>query len=260
VAILLGVLLLLCSTVGLYVQSTVAKPEEGVAWQPDDQGNSPARRSRGFALPPNQTALPTWTPFQPQNAAPAPSWTPMVATSTPEAGFLVPVEPQPTPTPPALPLPPERLIIPAINLDTWIEPAGYQLVDFGGQVFQQWTAPTHFAAGWQTSSAFLGTPGNTVLNGHHNIYGSVFGGLVYLKEGDEIEVYSGSTIFVYKVTNKMILPEEGQDLAVRLDNASWLQASDDERLTLVTCWPEWTNTHRLIVVAVPVTRFDTGGG
>jgi LPXTG-site transpeptidase (sortase) family protein len=27
--------------------------------------------------------------------------------------------------------------------------------------------------------------------------------------------------------------------------------STDERLTLITCWPYETNTHRLIIVALP---------
>jgi sortase (surface protein transpeptidase) len=49
----------------------------------------------------------------------------------------------------------------------------------------------------------------------------------------------------------MILAEEGQEIGVRLENARWLQPSDDERLTLVTCWPQWSNTHRLIIVARP---------
>ena len=34
--------------------------------------------------------------------------------------------------------------------------------------------PDFFAAGWHTDSTPPGFPGNTVLNGHHNIYGEVF--------------------------------------------------------------------------------------
>jgi sortase A len=46
--------------------------------------------------------------------------------------------------------------------------------------------------------------------------------------------------------------EEGEKSAVRLENASWIAKTSDERLTLVTCWPYDTNTHRLVVVASPV--------
>jgi sortase A len=50
----------------------------------------------------------------------------------------------------------------------------------------------------------------------------------------------------------MILPEKYQEIDVRMDNARWILPSDDERLTLVTCWPATSNTHRLIIVARPL--------
>ena len=37
-----------------------------------------------------------------------------------------------------------------------------------------------------------------------------------------------------------------------MENAAWIMPSEDERLTLVTCWPYTSNTHRLIIVARPV--------
>jgi hypothetical protein len=49
----------------------------------------------------------------------------------------------------------------------------------------------------------------------------------------------------------MILPEKGESLERRLENARWLLRSTDERLTLVTCWPATSNTHRLILIALP---------
>ena len=42
--------------------------------------------------------------------------------------------------------------------------------------------------------------------------------------------------------------------AVRRANAQWIAPTDDERLTLVTCWPYISNTHRLIIVAKPVSN------
>ena len=41
---------------------------------------------------------------------------------------------------------------------------------------------------------------------------------------------------------------------VRLANARWIQPSEDERLTLITCWPYESNTHRLIIVALPASQ------
>ena len=48
------------------------------------------------------------------------------------------------------------------------------------------------------------------------------------------------------------MPEADVDLDTKIENARWIKSTKDERLTLVTCWPVDSNTHRLVVVAVPV--------
>ena len=146
---------------------------------------------------------------------------------------------------------PDRLVIPAIFLDAPILAVHYKDIEFGGEVYHQWRVPAEFAAGWQDESAPPGMPGNTVLNGHHNAYGMVFKDLVKLNEGDLILVSAGEVVFRYKVAVKMLLPERGQTLETRMENARWLAPSEDERLTLVTCWPANSNTHRVILVAYP---------
>jgi len=148
---------------------------------------------------------------------------------------------------------PDRIVIPSIKLDAPINEARLKEIDFEGKKFQQWVAPNSLAAGFLTTSATLGVVGNTVLIGHHNIYGKVFGHLVDLKEGDLIFVYSGVKEFAYRISLKMILPERFQTIEVRLKNAQWAGHFDDERLTLVTCWPYNNNTHRLIIVAKPIS-------
>jgi sortase A len=153
---------------------------------------------------------------------------------------------------PAAPDIPTRLVIPTIELDAPIEPAKITTLKVGGEEYEQWQAPDKFAAGWHEDSAMLGQPDNTVLNGHHNIYGKVFGRLVDLNPGDLIIVFGKQRAFIYQITNKMILPEKYQEIDVRMDNARWILPSDDERLTLVTCWPATSNTHRLIIVARPL--------
>jgi sortase A len=143
---------------------------------------------------------------------------------------------------------PTRIVIPAINLDAPVEPVGWSQVNG----VSTWDIPNHFAAGWLKTSAPLGRPGNTVLNGHHNIAGEVFRYLVDLKAGDLIEVYSDAQRVVYEVRALRILPDRDQPLEIRWKNAEWIQPTVDERLTLVTCWPYANNTHRLIVVASPI--------
>jgi sortase A len=126
-----------------------------------------------------------------------------------------------------------------------------RLINTRGQQILQWDVPDQYVAGWHDTSAQLGEIGNTVLNGHHNSHGEVFGRLVDLEVGDQIRVYSSEGIFYYSVNNKMILPEKYQQLNTRMENSRWILPSEDERLTLVTCWPYQTNTHRLIIVAQP---------
>ena len=157
------------------------------------------------------------------------------------------------PTSTALPATaPDRIRIPAIGLDAPVVLAPYQSVMVGGQSFLQWDAPGYFASGWQEGSAPLGQPGNTVLNGHHNIDGEVFGHLRDLKPGDAISVSAGERTFQYVVAQVMKLRERNMPMAQRQENARWIMPSSDERLTLVTCWPPENNTYRLIVVAVPL--------
>ena len=143
---------------------------------------------------------------------------------------------------------PKRIIISAIDLNAPIERVGWQMIEG----VSQWDVPDHFAAGWLQTSAPLGQPGNTVLDGHHNLAGEVFKRLADLKLGDEIEVDSDSHVFFYKVTAREVLLERDQPREVRLKNARWIQPTTDERLTLVTCWPYTSNTHRLIIVAQPI--------
>ena len=143
-------------------------------------------------------------------------------------------------------------MIDAIKLDAPVIIAANQSIELKDQWFEQWIAPDEFAVGWHNQSAPLGIPGNTVLNGHHNEFGEVFAKLVYLEEGDLIRVYSGSKSLWYEVSEMKVLNEREASIETRLENAKWIGETSDERLTLVTCWPKRTNTHRLIVVAYPV--------
>ena len=72
-----------------------------------------------------------------------------------------------------------------------------------------------------------------------------------LPEDHEIIVYSGDTSHTYAVTEVLILPEAGQPLEVRIENAHYVLPTDDERLTLVTCHPYGSLQNRLIVFAYP---------
>lgn len=147
---------------------------------------------------------------------------------------------------------PERLVIPQINLDAPVDSIGLAQVISEDKTYYQWQVPQALKAGWHNTSAPLGEIGNTVLNGHHNIYGEVFRDLKDLTEGDEIYLYDQNQVYTYTVTLVEILPERDQPLEVRMKNAEWIAPTEDERITLVTCWPYEDNSHRLVVVAHPI--------
>jgi len=146
---------------------------------------------------------------------------------------------------------PERLLIPSLDLDAPVIGVGLVQVQNEGQTYYQWQVPPDYEVGWHNTSAPLGQSGNTVLNGHHNIHGEVFRYLADIEVGAEIVVYGRERPFTYTVSTVEILPERDQPLSVRIQNASWINPTDDERLTLITCWPYEDNSHRVVVVAYP---------
>jgi LPXTG-site transpeptidase (sortase) family protein len=152
----------------------------------------------------------------------------------------------------SLVFPPDRIVIEQIGLDAPVKIAQSINVSVEDQEVTQFLVPEEFAAGWHEGSAPLGVVGNTVISGHHNAFDEVFKELVDLETGDRVTVLSSAAEFNYVITNKMILSERNEPLEVRIENGRWILPSDDERLTLVTCWPKNSNTHRLILVAVPV--------
>ena len=98
-------------------------------------------------------------------------------------------------------------------------------------------AVTHYAF----SSPIGG--GNAVLYGHDDIEGSIFARLKDLKAGDEVDVaLAGDSRVVYHVTTRTIVAPT----AVQI-----LQPTGDVRLTLFTCWPNWVDTQRVVVTAMP---------
>ena len=199
------------------------------------------------ALPSSTLASATPAPAATSTLAP----TPIVLPDNNVSGGSNLAAPAQEPTPATTDVPPDRLVIPAIGLDAPVIVVGWHVEQIGGAAASVWDVPNQRAAGWLKTSAIAGLPGNTVLDGHHNIKGQVFKRLVDLKPNDVIDLYAGSAVYRYAVTEKHILPDRDQPMSVRIANAQWIQPTTDERLTLVTCWPFTNNTHRLIIVARP---------
>lgn len=147
---------------------------------------------------------------------------------------------------------PYRLELPAIKLDTPVVELGWSArKDRAGQIFSEWDVANN-AAGWHKNSGLPGSGGNVVLSGHNNILGAVFRELDQLKRGDRAYLFVGDSTYEYAIDQVLIVPEKRATAEQRKQNASYIQPTDDNRLTLVSCWPRDDNTHRIIVIAHPV--------
>jgi sortase A len=110
-----------------------------------------------------------------------------------------------------------------------------------------------YAAGHHFSSANPGEGSNVVISGHNNWRGEVFRYLEDLKPGDVLQLWTQEgKEYQYKVEEIKKLKETGVSYAQRMKNAEVINPTDHEQLTLVTCWPYTTFTHRLIVIAKPL--------
>jgi sortase A len=145
---------------------------------------------------------------------------------------------------------PDRIWIDKLSVDAVIQPVGPGRNV--GKKGVEWGAPNNKNVGWHDYSGRLGEGKNIVLNGHNNIYGAVFRKLYTLSAGDEMRLGAGDQVVTYRVETVTKVLERGQPLSVRLRNAQAIQPALDDRLTIVSCWPETSNTHRIIVIARPV--------
>jgi LPXTG-site transpeptidase (sortase) family protein len=148
---------------------------------------------------------------------------------------------------------PQELIIPAIDLATPIVTVDQGTITIEGQLYPIWNTAEN-NVGWHRGSGPPGHPGNTVLAGHSNGGNEIFRRLDEVEIDDDIFVASNSGWHRYRIGDKFIVREQGEPVEVRMENARWILPTTDERLTLITCWPYPLSTHRLIVIAYPLSR------
>jgi len=143
---------------------------------------------------------------------------------------------------------PTRIVIPKIKVDAPITPGG--LVKKKRRY--EWGTVNKGVA-WHNLSAIPGQTGNMTLSGHNGSRGNkVFRRLHKLHVGDTFLIYSTNGVFEYVITDRIITRELFQNKKKKARNARWIGNFADERVTLITCHPWWTNTHRLILIAHPV--------
>ena len=210
------------------------------------------------------TSRPTVTPVQEliSEQSASPSATPPLPTATAALSLAdnpLPVEGEAVAPALATPVgaaqgpavsPPTRIVAESIDLDAQVVEIGWEQVMRNGLPTNVWLVADD-AAGWHKNSALPGQGGNIVLSGHHNINGEVFRHTIDLEVGATLTLYAGEQPYSYTVVDKFIVKDKDEPEAVRHENAKWIGPFNEERLTLVTCWPYTNNTHRAIVIAKP---------
>ncbi len=155
------------------------------------------------------------TAYQKGAPAPAPSSEPP----------LEPTLEAPTPLPGASI--PERLVIPSIGVDA-------PVVQGDGQ------EDLERGVGHRVGSANPGARGNVVLSAHNDIHDEIFRDLQRLEVGADIYIHTDERVYHYLVQSvKIVAPTK----------VEVMEATDDARLTLITCHPYMLDTHRVVAVA-----------
>jgi sortase (surface protein transpeptidase) len=112
-----------------------------------------------------------------------------------------------------------------------------------------------------------------VISGHNNIYGEVFKPISFAWDNatripvdsftDRSDLLNGRTIelfdaagqeFKYTIAAFYRLKDTGVSIEQRIANGRFMEPTDQAQVTIITCWPPTSNTHRLVVVAVPAAN------
>ena len=187
----------------------------------------------------------------------------------------------PTPAPTATPEPiapgalasaPVRLTIPDLKIDVPVTEMGWRVVETANGPRSDWVIPKN-EAGHHINSALLGESSNLVISGHNNIFGQVFKPISFAWDNDartqvdsftdRSDVLTGRTLQLFDATGQQFdyvirdfyrLKDTGVSAQQRIANGRFMEPTDQAQVTVITCWPPTSNTHRLVVVAVPVTN------
>lgn len=115
-----------------------------------------------------------------------------------------------------------RLVIPKMGLDTVVK-----YVPFSGSTWLISGLKQEIA--WMGDTSWPGLGGNTALAGHVDLVTGAkgpFWNLKELKSGDEINVYTEKSVYIYRVREQSVV--EDYDLSV-------IQPTDKPQITLITC-------------------------
>jgi sortase A len=112
-------------------------------------------------------------------------------------------------------------------------------------------AQLNLSPGHVPGTQWPGQTGNFAVAGHRVTSGNPFWSLPSLRPGDLVDVQTKLNDYTYKVTGKqMVVPSDTTVLDAVPGHPS--EQPTQRLITLITCDPAWTGTHRVIVTGVLV--------
>jgi sortase A len=182
------------------------------------------------------------------HSLPYPTIVPATPTPVPTATLVPTPTCTPTATPTPQPQPPVRVRIPKIAVNSAVSEIG--VVAHGDPADPTFVWETlGRGVGHDRDSVNPGEAGNIILFGHNNTAGEVFRRLSELEAGDQVHVYTADQEFVYVVRQVDIVRAAGATEQDKSVHAFYMGPKSEETLTLISCWPYVTYTHRVYVVA-----------
>ena len=145
---------------------------------------------------------------------------------------------------------PNRIVAESIGLDAKVVAIGVRQEIRDGFPIAVWDESPN-AAGFHVGSRYPGEGGNVIISGY-GAENAVFQNITDLRDGAEITLYSGEEAYKYRVIQVLTMPDKYISAEKRYQNDSWLADTPEDRLTLVSYWPQANPTHRVIVIAEPV--------
>ena len=154
-----------------------------------------------------------------------------------------------------------RIEIPQIGVDSKVIEVGWTIEN----EVAVWQV-AKYAVGQHKGSANPGEGSNTVLAGHVGGSAPVFQRLIEVVPGDQVILTSAGQQFLYVVREVQRVQEVGVSDEQRLANAAYMDPTDEEMVTIITCWPPAGPNafdQRIVVRAVPYANptvaSDTSG-
>jgi sortase A len=113
-------------------------------------------------------------------------------------------------------------------------------------------AQLNLSPGHVPGTQWPGQVGNFAVAGHRVTSGNPFWSLPSLRDGDLVNIQTRLNDYTYRVTGKeLVSPTDLSVLNAVPDHPG--QQPTQRMITLITCDPAWTGTHRVIVTGVLVS-------